>query len=131
MAGGKIDSTIIKTMVSNTRSVFSKFEHVNLFFAVMELETWYLSLTRCLAKAGYVLESINKKIGADLTKVDPEEEFYNPKKTIKSFEASFSETKFAHTIGSNLEKSEVETIKNGKRVAHFVEYITALESCKS
>ncbi len=130
LANGKIDSAISKTMISNTRAVLKKLNGTELFFAVMELEAWYLAFTNCLIKAGYNLQTISTKIKVNLEQIDPEKEFYNPKSTIRSFETKFKETDFAHKIGSKLELSDLKVIENGNKIKHFVEYINALKSYK-
>lgn len=130
LAKGKIDPKITKALISDIRAVLDEFNGVKIFFAVMELEAWYLALTNCLVKAGFDLDKIviNKK--NNLAKIDSEKEFYDPKKIIKSFCTAYKETNFAHKIGSKLEKSDLETIKSSRKAEHFIEYIRALESCK-
>lgn len=131
LAKGKIDSAITETMISNIRAVLDENDGVKIFFAVMELEAWYLALTACLERADYNLDDVCKKIGSDLRNIDPEVKFYDPKKMIKKFEPSFKEVDFAHKIGSKIEAPDIEAIKTGTKVAHFREYIEALESYKS
>ena len=130
LTGKKIDSAIVKAMISNTRAVLEGFEGVELFYAVMELEAWYLGLTNCLVKAGYNLQTISATIGVNLEEIDPEKEFYNAKSTIQSFETAFTEIKFAHKIGSNLEETDIEEIEKANKLEHFIEYTNALKSYK-
>lgn len=125
LAKGKIDDAITKRMINDIRGVLGTLE---IFFAVMELEAWYLALTDCLVRSGYNLDDINGKLGVVLTDVDPESDFYNPKSIISSFESNFNEIKFAHKIGSKVNSTNLDSIENGEKVVYFAEYIRKLKS---
>lgn len=129
MAGNKIDFEIIERLIKNTHTLFAGDDNkgVEIFFAVMELEAWYLGLTECLERSGYNLLGIKESLGIDLEEADPEKTFYKPKKDIRRFEPNLDEKEFAHRIGSNLRLTDIERVKKEKKNSHFIRFINRLE----
>lgn len=55
-------------------------DRIQVFFAIMELEAWFLSMYQLFQKIhpSLTVPFIEEKIGFDLSKVNPEEQFFHP-----------------------------------------------------
>jgi len=79
----KIDSDVNKYFRDLTNDYISKLnnpEKIHLFFAIMELEAWFLGLYNIFVKVNPLLtvENIKKQLSVDLETIDPETSFFHP-----------------------------------------------------
>lgn len=83
---------IIKTIISKQFinghneqiDSMSEPDRIRLFFAIMELEAWFIGMYTLFEKIDPILtpEYIEKKLGYNLQKIDPEETFFKPSNEI-------------------------------------------------
>ncbi|MEL7627312.1 MAG: hypothetical protein AAGU15_10715 [Anaerolineaceae bacterium] len=79
----KIDPTIIKQFCDSSDAVIQQLEgndKVHLFFAIMELEAWFLSFFMVFERLNSILtvDYIKKKLNYDLINNDPEITYFHP-----------------------------------------------------
>lgn len=80
---GVINDQISKKFIESTAAVIAKMnnpEQISLHFSIMELEAWWLSMYNLFSKIDPVLtvDFIEKKLGYDLSTIDPEKYFFHP-----------------------------------------------------
>lgn len=79
----KIDDRVSEMIMRNCESVIQnmRYRHrIKVFFAVMELEAWFLGMYNLFERINSLLglDYIRKHTGIDLKEKDPETEFYRP-----------------------------------------------------
>ncbi len=70
-------NAIIQTMTYRDR--------IKLYFAIMEIEAWFLAMYNIFQRIDSVLtvEYIEEKLGFDLRRIDPQEEFFKPSNQVR------------------------------------------------
>lgn len=81
----KINADIIKTDKESTEKRSTNSKKINLCYAIMEIESWFLALHHIFQKIhnDLTIEFIKEKLKIDLSNVNPETEFFHPANTIK------------------------------------------------
>jgi len=79
----KINDDITNRIINSHRASIEQManrDKIKLFFAIMELEAWFLGMYNLFRKIDPVLtvDFIKEKLGIDLQSVDPQREFYKP-----------------------------------------------------
>ena len=86
-ANEKIDFDVIRQIVEGsikTVNTMTNGANIELFFAIMEIEAWFLSLYRLFEKIDNELtyQYIEEALGFNLEKVDPQIEFVKPSEVL-------------------------------------------------
>ena len=84
-SSSKIDDSVTNSFISKhneTIQGMSNPDKIFIFFAIMELESWLLSMYRLLERFNPTLncEHIERELGFDLSKINPETKFFHPAK---------------------------------------------------
>ncbi len=84
-----IDDSVTNSFISKhneTIKGMSNHDKIFIFFAIMELESWLLSMYRLLERFNPTLncEHIERELGFDLSKINPETKFFHPTSTFKN-----------------------------------------------
>lgn len=132
---GQINNSISNKVITNITKSFAETGlngRVHIFFSVMELEAWFLSFHEALSKMGLPIEEINKVIKKDITKIDPETEFFHPKLTLalicsSILKKSYKEAKFAHGLSTKIHLDEIKSLAKSGKVFHFRKFYGSLE----
>jgi len=79
----KIDMEVIKRFIDETSEAIQDMPHaskIDFHFAIMEIEAWWLGMYNVFAKIDSRLtpEFIKAELKYDLTKIDPQTEFFHP-----------------------------------------------------
>ncbi len=82
-SSSKIDDSVTNSFISKhneTIQGMSNPDKIFIFFAIMELESWLLSMYRLLERFNPTLncEHIERELGFDLSKINPETKFFHP-----------------------------------------------------
>ena len=87
---------------------------IKLYLAIMEIEAWFLSMYNIFARIDSLLTvgHIEEKLGFDLTRIDPQKEFFKPSKQVQNIFMLF---------GSRYDKKkdDVEKITSKMELADF------------
>ena len=86
---GVIDDQISNIIIqrhNQTIKDMTHFDRIKLYFAIMEIEAWFLGMYNLFSKIDSVLtvEYIKDKLGIDLTNSDPQKEYYRPSNQVNS-----------------------------------------------
>ena len=86
---GVIDDEVAKEFIAGaqeTIKTMSKPQRVTLYFAIMELEAWFLSMYNLFKKVSDALSVryIEEELGFNLQEIDPETAFYKPSRELNS-----------------------------------------------
>jgi len=102
---------------NNVIQMMSKPDHIHLFFSIMELEAWFLSMYGIFKKIEPILtpEHIEDQLGYNLREIDPQTAFYRPSNTIRDVLALCGEryTKSADEIEKITQAIDIDDIRSG------------------
>ena len=97
---------------------------VSLYFAIMEIEAWFLGMYNLFQRidSGLTVQFIRDKIGIDLMKTDPETSFYKPSDQLKAIYAQCGRTydkrrNEVAAICRNIKLTDFEDALDGGRCA--------------
>lgn len=84
---GRIDNGLSEQFINRSTNVISDMsnpEAISLFFSIMELEAWFLSMYNLFQKINpaLTLEYIERECGYNLKNIDPQTNFYRPSNEI-------------------------------------------------
>jgi hypothetical protein len=126
------------TKQNETKALLPHSDIVSLFFAIMEVEAWFLGLPTFFTKINpvWTIEFIKEKSRIDISP-DPEKTFYHPAEVInniyKSLDNSRSYKKHETDVSgivSKISKEDYETLINDTtRCSSFRNFVNALEIC--
>lgn len=112
-------SELIIQRHNQTISCLTYPNRVKLFFAIMEIEAWFLVMHRIFSKIDSLLteENINKKLGIDLLTIDPQKQFFKPSEQVhqilqlcgRQYKKKQSEIE---CICSNIDSSDLDLARN-------------------
>jgi len=79
-------SNMIIQRANQTIKGMTYFDRIKLYFAIMEIEAWFLGMYNLFQKIDSLLtvEYIKQNLGIDLKSVDPQKEFYKPSDQVRS-----------------------------------------------
>lgn len=111
-------------------------DRIKLFFAIMEIEAWFLGMYNLFEKIDSVLtvEYIKQKLGIDLITTDPQKQFYRPSDQVNSiFQLCGREYKKKQgeieSICSNMDSSDLDTAKENNRCSCFDDFCQEITRC--
>ena len=86
-SAGRIDNGLSEQFINQSTNVISDMsnpEAISLFFSIMELEAWFLSMYNLFQKIypALTLEFIERECGYNLKNIDPQTNFYRPSNEI-------------------------------------------------
>ena len=104
-------------------------DRIKLFFAIMEIEAWFLGMYNLFKKINSVLtvQYIEQKLGIDLTTTDPQKQFYRPSDQVNDiFLLCRGEYKKKHgeieNICSNMDYADFDTARENNRCSCFDDF---------
>jgi len=110
-------------------------DRIKLYFAIMEVEAWFLGMYTLFQKIHSVLtiEYIRQNLKIDLKTFDPQKEFYRPSDQVRSiFQLCGGEYKKKRdeieSICSNIESSDFDAARENNRCARFDAFYKELTS---
>ena len=117
---GIIRKDLSRQFIDNHNNVIqrmSKPDHIHLFFSIMELEAWFLSMYGIFEKIEptLTLEHIEGELGYNLREIDPQTAFYRPSNAIRDVLALCGEryTKSADEIERITQAIDIDDIRIG------------------
>jgi len=133
----QIDDAVTRSFIESHKNTIRKMdncERIRIFFAIMELESWLLSMYNLFEKihADLSCEYIESKLGFNLSQINPEVEFFHPatklsailelvgEKYTKSFDRMES-------ILGNMVRTDIDdALENGRRSVSFDTFFSAV-----
>ena len=84
---GLIDDSVTQEFIRNHNAIIRNMTHssrIRLFFAIMEVEAWFLGMYNLFSRINPILtvKYIKEKLSYDLTITDPQKEFHKPSEQI-------------------------------------------------
>lgn len=112
------------------------FDRIKLYFAIMEIEAWFLGMYNLFQKIDSLLtvEYIKQKLGIDLKSVDPQKKFYKPSNQVRSiFQLCGREYKKklneVEGICCNMDSSSFDNATENNRCMCFADFYKEITSC--
>lgn len=89
LAHGSIKDSVSKRLMQTHAAEIQRMSHcdrIKLYYAIMELEAWFLGMYDLFQKIDPILttEYIKQKLGIDLKSIDPQLSFYRPSEELNS-----------------------------------------------
>lgn len=133
---GRIDDQISNLMIQRQSQTIRNMRHsdiIKLFFAIMEIEAWFLGMYDLFRKNESVLTVgyIKEKLGIDLMTTDPQKEFYRPSDQVNSiFQLCGRDYKKrqdeVESICSRMDSSDFEAARENGRCSCFNDFYEEL-----
>jgi hypothetical protein len=106
-------------------------QNIKFHFAIMELEAWFLGITKLWEHKGINNQIITEKLGFDLSGIDPETTFLHPAETIKDIlkiinEPYRKQASEVESLVSYIEKQDFEDLQNSQKCTSFREFTSNL-----
>ncbi len=129
LSPGKINDEVSSKIIegiSRTISFMVNHEKIEVFYAVMEIEAWFLAMYRLMKKINSLLtiEYIHQQLKYDIKKIDPQISFYKPseelRKVLKLCNINYDKKK--DEVESIMSKISVEDYRDaveGNRTENF------------
>lgn len=135
----KIDLRAIKKIIkaaNNEVASMTNHQKIQLHFAIMEIEAWFLAFYKIFARLDKKLtvEFIERKLGVNLEQIDPQTYFLKPSNQVKTI--SNHSSKFIYKKGkienimSIIQVSDFENVQKNKKVSAFVDFYKELQKLK-
>lgn len=133
----KIDDKVTSQFFSRTAKEISKMgsDRIKFHFAVMELEAWFLAMDGLLEKIDSRLTSefLKKRLGYDLSRVDPEVYYFKPssdfKKILRLADKSYNKSKgVLEGIMGKMTKDDFINLSQAGKVGHYKIFLTEVHS---
>lgn len=112
------------------------FNRIKLYFAVMEIEAWFLGMYNLFQKIDPLLtvQYIKQKLGIDLKSVDPQKEFYHPyvqvKRILELSEGQYrKKAKEVERICAKMDSSSFNNATENDRCVSFADFYKEVMSC--
>lgn len=129
LSPGKIDDEVSSKIIegiSRTISFMVNHKQIEVFYAVMEIEAWFLAMYRLMEKINALLtiEYIHQQLKYDIKKIDPQISFYKPSKELRKVLelCNINYDKKKDGVESIISKISVEDYKDaveGNRTENF------------
>ncbi|TET43382.1 MAG: DUF4276 family protein [Dehalococcoidia bacterium] len=136
---GVINDEISNLIIHRQNQIVRDMKHsdrIKLFFAIMEIEAWFLGMYNLFKKIDSVLtvEHIKQKLGIDLTTTDPQKQFYKPSDQVNDiFQLCGCEYKKKRdeieSICSNMDYSDFDTTRENNRCSCFDDFRQEITRC--
>ncbi len=89
LSPGKIDDYVSNAITQRHNQIIEEMAHperIKLYFAIMEIEAWFLGMYYLFQKidSALTVDYIEKKLGINLVIIDPQKEFYRPEDQVNS-----------------------------------------------
>lgn len=124
----QISNLIVKKHNQTVRDMTYS-DRIKLFFAIMEIEAWFLGMYDLFRKIDSVLtvEYIKQKLGIDLKTTDPQKQFYRPSDQVNSIlQLCGREYKKKQgeieCICSNIDSSDLDAARENNRCSCFNDF---------
>lgn len=118
LSRGRIDDKITEQITDSHNRVILEFRNnlnIKLYFSIMEIESWWITMTTLFLKIDGRLTSeyIERKLKVDIEKINPETHFYKPsafiKKIFKLIGRTYGKTTSdVESITSKIDKNDLE-----------------------
>ena len=131
-----VDSSIIQAFIQAQQAVIQDMSHsekIQVFFAIMELEAWFLSMYNLFQKIDPRLTCsyIEKQLGFDLKTTDPETEFFHPANELAAildlagikYNKSFGQME---SISSKMERADINAVAESGHCNSFKLFLSAV-----
>lgn len=126
-SSGRIDSALMGKILKKTREALdlvARSPQTHLFFSVMELEAWYLGFYHVLERIGLDIRKINKVLRKDIRAIDPEKEFFKPKRELSTicqriWGKKYNEVRFSYKISKEIKITDINELAEGGKIFHF------------
>ncbi len=129
-------SNMIIQRANQTIKGMTYFDRIKLYFAVMEIEAWFLGMYNLFQKIDSLLtvEYIKQNLGIDLKGVDPQKEFYKPSDQVRSilqlcgreYKKKLDEVE---SICSNIDSFSLDAAIENNRCMCFADFYKEITSC--
>lgn len=88
LSRGVINDDISNQFIQSHNSTIQKMtyqDRIKLYFAIMEIEAWFLAMYNIFQRidSALTVEYIEEKLGFDLRRIDPQEEFFKPSNQVR------------------------------------------------
>lgn len=127
-----IDFSVIKKIIQGKNNVIDKMsapDKIKFYFAIMEIEAWFLAFYKIFEKIDgkLTVEYIKEKLKIDLEKIDPEKEFFKPSdklnKILKLSRIEYNKSEnVAEKLVSKMEVSDFDEVESSGKVSCFVDF---------
>lgn len=143
LSSGKIDINTTNKFVQDHQSELAPLNNsskIIVFFAVMELEAWYLCFIKALNKIGLTENKINpilkSKINKTLDEIDPEVLFFKPSKILKDIykqleNKNYDKVSFSYKLCKYLDLDDINAIYSKNRLLYFRKFYDFLKSLQA
>lgn len=112
------------------------FDRIKLYFAIMEIEAWFLGMYDLFQKIDSLLtvEYIKRNLDIDLKSVDPQKEFYKPSDQVRSIlrlcgREYKKKRDEVESICSNMDSSSFDNATENNRCMCFADFYKEITSC--
>jgi len=129
---GVINNEISNLIIHRQNQTVGDMKHsdrIKLFFAIMEIEAWFLGMYNLFKKINSVLtvQHIEQKLGIDLTTTDPQKQFYRPTDQVNDIfllcEGEYKKKQGEiESICSNMDCSDFDTARENNRCSCFDDF---------
>ena len=129
---GVIDDEIIKQFIEGVKTSIAEMnnpDNISFHFAIMELETWWLSMYNLFAKINgkLTVSFIETHLGYNLSELDPQKVFFHPAQEIdkifqlvgENYKKHFDEVE---SITSKIDASDIQDAINNNRCSCFKQF---------
>jgi hypothetical protein len=135
---GVVNDEISKMMIQRYNQTIGDMtysDRIKFYFAIMEVEAWFLGMHTLFQKIDSVLtiEYIKQKLKIDLKTADPQKEFYRPSDQVRSIlQLCGREYKKKQgeieSICSNIDSSDLDAARENNRCACFDDFYKEITS---
>jgi hypothetical protein len=131
----RISNMIIQSHEYTVRAMTYS-DRIKLYFAIMEIEAWFLGMCNLFRKIDPILtvEYIKQKLGIDLVACDPQKDFYKPSDQINSIfqlcgRGYKKKQDEIESICSKIDSSDFDAAKENGRCKCFNDFYKAITTC--
>lgn len=104
---------------------------ISVCFAIMEIEAWFLAIPQMWEKKGVSNDIILKKLGYNLSKIDPEVTFFHPAREVEKILAIAEKNYDKHakeveSLVGKITKQDFETLIESNKCNSFKQFVSAV-----
>ena len=136
---GVINNQISNLIIQRYNQTIRDMTHsdkIRLYFAIMEIEAWFLGMYKLFSKndARLTVEYIKQRLGIDLINTDPQDQFYRPSDQITCiFQLCGGEYKKKQgeieSICSKIDSSDLDNARENNRCSCFSDFHEEIIGC--
>ena len=139
LANGTINDAVSSQIIRSNKSKIQQMNYhdrIKLYFAIMEVEAWFLGMYSLFQKIdkNLTVDHIKQKLGIDLKAIDPQEAFYKPSHQLNSVielrGGKYSKKKTeVESICCKMESKDFENARENGRCKCFDDFYKEIMSC--